>query len=126
MLSTTISFQGDLDETIISGLPYSRKKELNHYQFFLTSSDKAIGELFISENMIHIQYSGELLFAEYMILHDIILRLNRALDGVIDDSKSFLGYLPNGESAYITKNWDEWVLFIQQSMTNCQTDASSQ
>jgi len=125
LLSTTITFQGNIDENIISELPYSRKKDTNHYQFFLTSADKAIGELELSQNKIEIQYSGELLFAEYMILHDIILRLKNALNGVIDDSNSFLGYLPNGDSVYIIKNWDEWVNYIQQSMTNCQHDVSS-
>jgi hypothetical protein len=66
-----------------------------------------------------IMYSSELLLEEFMIIHDVISYFNKQNDDV-DDSKSFLGYLPNGESAYIIRNWKPWLEYIQKSMKYCQ------
>jgi uncharacterized protein (UPF0297 family) len=78
-----------------------------------------IGDIHLSQNKMTISYSSELLLEEYMIIHDVISNLKNKHTEVIDDSNSFLGYLPNGEPAYIMKNWDSWLSYIHQSMKNC-------
>ncbi|MCT8136705.1 hypothetical protein H1D32_02425 [Anaerobacillus sp. CMMVII] len=95
-----------------------------HYQIHPSTVNKALGDLFISEGQINLQYSGELTLPEYLLIHDIIVELQHSLNGKVDDSNSFLGYLPDGESVYITKNWDKWVSYIYSSMKNCKDNAS--
>lgn len=95
-----------------------------HYRIYLSIADKAIGDLYLSEGKMTVQYSGELTLSEYIKIHEIINYLQKKVNGEIDDSNSFLGYLPDGESVYITKNWDKWVNYIYSSMKNCKNDAS--
>jgi hypothetical protein len=126
LLSTTITFHNTLDEKLLTDLPFIKKTGTNHYQIYLTTGDKSIGEIVLSENDINIHYSGELMLTEYIIIHDIIVKLQTALNADVDDSKSFLGYLPNGETVHIIKNWEKWVSYIYSSMENCKNiDASS-
>lgn len=80
--------------------------------------------MYLSEGKMTVQYSGELRLSEYIKIHEIINHLQKKVNGEIDDSNSFLGYLPDGESVYITKNWDKWVNYIYSSMKNCKNDAS--
>jgi hypothetical protein len=124
LLSTTITYKGLMDENVLSDSSYIKRRNSNHFQIYMPTADKSIGELTITQNMITINYSSELILSEYIIIHDIILQLKTALNGEIDDSKSFLGYLPNGESVYITKNWEQWISYIYSSMKNCKDDAA--
>ncbi|TDL66716.1 hypothetical protein E2R56_21920 [Rhodococcus qingshengii] len=56
---------------------------------------------------------------EYIIIHDLISRLREGKDVVVDDSKSFLGYLSDGEPVYMINNWEPWIEYLQSSMKNC-------
>jgi hypothetical protein len=68
---------------------------------------------------VTLDYSSELLLEEYIIIHDLISRLREGFDVIVDDSKSFLGYLSNGEPVYMINNWEPWVEYLQSSMKNC-------
>lgn len=98
--------------------PFIRKVSAVHYQIHLSSTDKVIGDIAVSQNVVTIQYSSELLLEEFIIIHDVISNLRKG--SIVDDSKSFLGYLPNGDSAYIVRNWKPWLDYIQTSMKYCQ------
>ena len=124
MLSTTITFKKSFDGSILD-TPYIKKNKDHFYEIFLSTADKAIGTITIAKNEIFIEYSSELMLAEYIIIHDIIMQLQKSVDGVVDDSNSFLGYLPDGESVYIAKNWNSWISFLNSSMKNCQTKLPS-
>lgn len=117
MLSTTITYEENVNSSIITS-PFIRKVSTTHYQIHLTSTDKVIGDINVSQNVVTIQYSSELLLEEFIIIHDVISHLKN--ESMIDDSNSFLGYLPNGDSAYIIRNWKPWLDYIQKSMKNCQ------
>jgi hypothetical protein len=100
-------------------LPFLKKRSDHQYEIFLDSSDKALGYVHIGKNEVKLEYSSELLLEEYIIIHDIISRLREGNDVVVDDSKSFLGYLSDGEPAYMIKNWEPWIEYLQSSMKNC-------
>jgi hypothetical protein len=117
LLTTTITYEENVHSQIMTS-PFIRKINATHYEIHLSSTDKVIGNINVSQNVITIQYSSELLLEEFIIIHDVISHLKK--DSIIDDSKSFLGYLPNGESAYIIRNWKPWLDYIQQSMKYCQ------
>ncbi|MFN7249651.1 MAG: hypothetical protein ACK4M9_02570 [Anaerobacillus sp.] len=124
LLTTTITFQDTFNETILD-IANLEKVSNTHYNILIATADKKIGDLLITEGKMTIQYSGELALAEYSNIHDLIVYLQKSLKGDVDDSKSFLGYLPDGESVYITKNWDKWISYIFSSMNNCKADASN-
>lgn len=100
-------------------LPFLKKRTTSHFEIYLENSDKSLGDVHIENNGIKLVYSSELLLEEYIIIHDIINRLRKGNDVTVDDSKSFLGYLSNGESVYIVKNWEPWIEYLQSSMKNC-------
>jgi hypothetical protein len=85
----------------------------------LEKVDKLLGTIQVSDNVVTFEYSSELLLEEYIIIHDVISRLIEGNDVKIDDSKSFLGYLSDGEPAYIKTNWDLWINHINASMKKC-------
>jgi hypothetical protein len=117
LLSTTITYEETVNSSIMTS-PFIRKISASHYQIHLSSTDKVIGNIHVSDNVVTIQYSSELLLEEFIIIHDVISHLKK--ESIIDDSKSFLGYLPNGDSAYIIRNWKPWLDYIQSSMKYCQ------
>jgi hypothetical protein len=117
LLSTTITYEETVNTSVMTS-PFIRRINATHYEIHLSSSDKVIGNIYISHNVVSIHYSSELLLEEFIIIHDVISHLKK--DSMIDDSKSFLGYLPNGDSAYIIRNWKPWLDYIQQSMKYCQ------
>lgn len=121
MLTTTITYNGTLNQALLND-PLLHKCDKDRYDIYLSSKDKKLGELILSNNIVTIQFSSELPLDDLKIVHNFILHLQQSIDGEIDDSNSFLGYLPNGESVYITKNWEQWIRYIFQSMKNCQSD----
>jgi hypothetical protein len=100
-------------------LPFLKKRTNSHYEIYLDNSDKALGDVRIDNKRVKLEYSSELLLKEYIIIHDLISRLREGNDVIVDDSKSFLGYLSNGEPVYMIKNWEPWIQYLQTSMKNC-------
>jgi hypothetical protein len=100
-------------------LPFLKKRTNSHYEIYLDNSDKALGDVHIDSKEVKFEYSSELLLEEYIIIHDLISRLREGNDVIVDDSKSFLGYLSNGEPVYMIENWEHWIQYLQSSMKNC-------
>jgi hypothetical protein len=120
MLSTVITHHQEVNSIPVHSFPFIRHIEGEHYEIYLSSADKIIGRIEHSQGSITIRYSGDLFLNEYMIIHDLVTKLSESSSGIVDDSNSFLGYLPSGEQAYIVTNWDSWLEYIQSSMRHCQ------
>lgn len=118
MLSTTLIFQQNVTLDKLN-LPFIKQKNKTHYQIFLDSTNKEIAEIEINDHVFTFNYSSDLLLEEYVIIHDIIARLQREYSVIVNDRNSFLGYLSTGEPAFIVTNWDNWMEYIQGSMKNC-------
>lgn len=118
LLTTTLSFQEQVNFSKLN-IPFLKKITKKHYEIYLDSADKALGYIYILDNVIKLEYSSELLLEEYIIIHDIITRLSEENSVVVDDSRSFLGYLSDGEPAFIITNWKSWINHINNSMKNC-------
>ncbi|MFP7299737.1 hypothetical protein [Neobacillus niacini] len=118
MLITTLTFHKEVDFAKYD-LPFLKKRKDTHYEIYLDNSDRSLGDVYISQNGVKLVYSSELLLEEYIIIHDLISRIREGNDVIVDDSKSFLGYLSNGEPAYMIKNWEPWIQYLQSSMKNC-------
>jgi hypothetical protein len=100
-------------------LPFLKRRTDRHYEIYLDNTDKALGDVLIDNKRVKLEYSSELLLEEYIIIHDLISRLREGNDVIVDDSKSFLGYLSNGEPVYMINNWEPWIQYLQSSMKNC-------
>ena len=118
LLTTTITFHKEVNLTKF-GLPFLKKRTDSHYEIYLENSDKVLGDVHIDNMGVTINYSSELLLEEYIIFHDLISRLREGFDVIVDDSKSFLGYLSNGEPVYMINNWEPRIEYLQSSMKNC-------
>jgi hypothetical protein len=118
LLTTTLTFHKEVDLAKYD-LPFLKKRTESHYEIYLENSDKTLGDVHIDHNGVTLEYSSELLLEEYIIIHDLISRLREGNDVIFDDSKSFLGYLSNGEPVYIVNNWEPWIEYLQSSMKNC-------
>jgi hypothetical protein len=118
LLITTLSFQDQVNCSILS-TPFFKKRTKTHYEIYLESADKSLGNVYILDKVVKLEYSSELLLEEYIIIHDIISRIREENTVLLDDSKSFLGYLQDGEPAYIITNWKPWINHINNSMKSC-------
>ncbi|MEH7305984.1 hypothetical protein [Neobacillus drentensis] len=117
-----MTFSKQVDASLLHS-PFIKKKHDSHYQLIIAHTDSVISDIFINDNELTLQYSSELLLADYMLIHKLIMQIQDGNPAVINDSNSFLGYLANGEPAYIIKNWGPWLEYLNSSKKNCQ-DAS--
>ncbi|WP_121609888.1 hypothetical protein [Mesobacillus foraminis] len=61
--------------------------------------------------LIHPQLEME----EYEILRETILEMVSGTNAGVDESGCKLGYLENGEPAYLIKNWEPWKAFLMRA-----------
>lgn len=118
MLSTTILYNEDKANIINEVLLDHQFFNKADYSFsYRTENFKELAIAINEEatTTLTIRYDGTLSFKEYELLHHLILSVNATIDGKIDDSKSLLGYLENGEPAYIITNWDNWTAFLNRA-----------
>lgn len=118
MLSTTLTFDQQVDLSTFNS-PFIKRRKNGYFEIYLDNADKLLGNIQILDTVLTIEYSSELLLEEYIIIHDVISLLIEGTDVKVDDTKSFLGYLSDGEPAYIKTNWDLWINHINASMKKC-------
>ncbi|MCM3124592.1 MULTISPECIES: hypothetical protein [unclassified Mesobacillus] len=52
---------------------------------------------------------------EFQFLRDIVMELSYGNEDAIDERGCQLGYLENGEKAFLIKNWEEWKAFLMKA-----------
>ncbi|CAM4039979.1 hypothetical protein [Mesobacillus thioparans] len=52
---------------------------------------------------------------EFQFLRDIVMELSYGNADAIDERGCQLGYLENGEKAFLIKNWEEWKAFLMKA-----------
>ncbi|MFS0863221.1 hypothetical protein [Fredinandcohnia sp. 179-A 10B2 NHS] len=113
MLKTIITIEKSIDiQTIIKG---SALKKQSDTEFILVNDKKELARITISEGYVTFSYDGSLKFSEYEQIHNAILTFSQETDGSIDDSGSKLGFLDNGEPAYIITNWSKWTEMLNKA-----------
>ncbi|WP_142383515.1 hypothetical protein [Bacillus sp. T33-2] len=73
---------------------------------------KTLAELQPGMNEVVFQISQHLSLEEFQVLHDGIVSISEATGAEIDETKCQLGYLQNGDKAYLISNWDDWKQFL--------------
>lgn len=66
-----------------------------------------------SNKKLTMTFSKELSFEQYKHIHKTIKAIKEAIIGQIDDSLAFMGYLKDGEEAFIYHNWDQWLQLLE-------------
>lgn len=119
MLSTTIFYKEKLGLNL-KEIFNSHKLVQNSDHSFSYISTENKSELVVAtispiKNTAIFTFGGNLSFKEYEQVHNLITTISQEIKGVIDDSNSLLGYLENGEPAYIVKNWNSWTIFLNRA-----------
>lgn len=66
-------------------------------------------------NEVEFQIDPYLDLDAFQFLRNIILELSYGNEAAIDERECQLGYLENGEKAYLIKNWEEWKTFLMKA-----------
>lgn len=120
MLETIMTFSTPHLDRVID-FPFLKRKDARTYLIMSRHGERALAEVQVNEHFDQLvaTYSSEWLLEDYEIIHETLLYLARTLQGEWDDSKSFLGYLPSGEEAYILTHWKDWLAYLNESSLNC-------
>ncbi|MCA1030302.1 hypothetical protein LCL95_04520 [Bacillus timonensis] len=105
--------KADIDDQLIDlGL-----MQIGNRFIFHTNNQKELCTILSNKmkNELLFQFQESLNFEEYEQIHKVICSISELIDGKIDDSMCRLGYLENGESAYIVTNWKKWSFFIEKA-----------
>lgn len=114
MLTVHISYsdKSKLEESLLkSGF----KKTANSFILETTSQKELARTQGDENNTLTITFPKSLSLDEYRQIHEAISFVAEHGDVSVDDQGSQLGYLQNGEEAYILTNWNEWVLFLEKA-----------
>lgn len=90
-------------------------KENDDQYSILSKKEAKIGTIIREQSSIKFEYGKNLSMDDYEIIHNCIMHVHNLVGGRIDDSNSLLGYLENGEGAYIITNWEEWYAFLHKA-----------
>ncbi|MEH7452446.1 hypothetical protein [Gottfriedia acidiceleris] len=83
--------------------------------FYSNGNIQLEGVIDSDKRSLKINIPPQLNLKQYTIVHHLIKNLILNLIAEYNDSQSLLGYLTNGEGAYIITNWDYWVAFLQKA-----------
>ncbi|WP_243292496.1 hypothetical protein [Bacillus sp. FJAT-47783] len=114
MLSVTVEIQNKEEfDLLLLKLGFFRK---NGFYIFKTNNRELLRAEYTSDDDSAVfKFSPGLNLEEYTTIHHLLKEILQ--DGKLnfDDSNSLLGYLKNGEGAYILTNWYKWYEFLQDA-----------
>ncbi|MCT8140420.1 hypothetical protein H1D32_23610 [Anaerobacillus sp. CMMVII] len=62
---------------------------------------------------LHLTFSKELSFEQYKHLHKMIKSIAENIHATVDDHLALMGYLEDGNEAYIYHGWNKWMQFLE-------------
>lgn len=89
------------------------KKNGGNYTVYL--GNKSLATVKGNENVTEFLIDPYLDLDEFQFLRDLILELAFGNEDAIDERGCQLGYLENGEKAYLIKNWEDWKAFLMKA-----------
>lgn len=110
MLTATIQFKPayHIERTLLeNGFKHSKESYVLE-----TKERKELARAEIRSEEVLFTFPGNLGMREYEAVHEALKSVLEASGGSIDDSNSLLGYLPNGEGAYIIHQFRAWTTFL--------------
>ncbi len=100
---------------ILRGLPFDQLKSDYIKGKSVLYHEKTLATIQAIDNNIEFSIHPQLEMTQYEVLRGVILE-NMATNAVeLDESGCQLGYLANGEPAYLIKNWEPWKEFLMKA-----------
>ncbi len=103
------------DHSIEEALMKQGFKKRGENYIYKNSKIQVEAEADFIDRTVEISFSPQLNLEEYKTVHHLLVELIKELDAQCDDSGSLLGYLSEGNGAYILTNWEQWVSFLQEA-----------
>lgn len=116
MLQVTLNYSGE--QPIFETLRDLHFKYINGS--YILNDKNLMYNLEINNNAkdkkLIMQFSKELSFDHYKQIHKIIKIITEKIEVIgVDDSLASMGYLENGEEAFIYHGWSSWVQFLESA-----------
>ncbi|PGL72049.1 hypothetical protein [Bacillus sp. AFS055030] len=112
----TVELHAISSDQSIEQILYEQGFKIQDGTYIYTKSNiKLEGVLDSHNRSLKINIPPQLNLKQYTIIHHFIKNLILVLTAKYNDSQSLLGYLSNGEGAYILTNWEHWVAFLQKA-----------
>lgn len=117
MLNVNIYYEGNPDiETAFQKADFSKGRKGWFFEKKLSKKLESVLAEFHEETYSYqLTFSGSLTFEDYELIHEAIDILAKELPAEIDDKKALMGYLENGEKAFIYHQWKEWKAYLLQA-----------
>ncbi|KGX87253.1 hypothetical protein [Pontibacillus marinus] len=91
-------------------------QESNGHMVYKPNKQEQITVILNKTNQkITLTFSPQLNLEQFTTIHQKIMELIQCFDSKYDDSNSLLGYLKDGEGAYIITNWSKWYKLLQDA-----------
>lgn len=84
-------------------------------KYMVYRGNKSLATIQGTGSEVEFQIDPYLGLEEFQFLRDIILELSYGNEAAIDERDCQLGYLENGEKAYLIKNWEAWKTFLMKA-----------
>lgn len=84
-------------------------------KYFVSRGNKTLATAIGTGNAVEFKIDPYLNLEEFQFLREVILELANGNEGAIDERDCQLGYLDNGEKAYLIKNWEAWKAFLMKA-----------
>lgn len=97
------------------GTPLEDMKSVHIKNKAVIRNNKTLATIKEAGNEVAFQIDPYLDLDEFQFLRDIIMELSFGNEFAFDERDCQLGYLENGEKAYLIKNWEEWKVFLMKA-----------
>ncbi len=99
----------------LRGMPFDHLKSDYIKGKSVIYHEKTLATIQAKDENIEFSIHPQLEMSQYEVLREVILENLAANEGELDESGCQLGYLANGEPAYLIKNWEPWKEFLMKA-----------
>ncbi|NKE06964.1 hypothetical protein [Mesobacillus selenatarsenatis] len=99
----------------LMGTPLEHLKSQHIKNKSVMMNNKTLASIKENGNVVEFHIDPYLGLEEFQFLRNLIMELSYGNEAAIDERDCQLGYLENGEAAFLIKNWEEWKLFLMKA-----------
>lgn len=99
----------------LMGIPMEHMKSQHIKNKSVMMNNKTLASIKENGNEVEFHIDPYLDLDEFQFLRDLIMDLSYGNEAAIDERGCQLGYLENGEKAFLIKNWEEWKVFLMKA-----------
>ncbi|SDH46065.1 hypothetical protein [Alteribacillus bidgolensis] len=116
MLEVALTFPNkgikEIDNAFYDAHFYKNKQNYVLKSILESTNTEVTGNIISAFSKITITFSENLSMNDYQLIREAIFLLAHHLQADMDDTKAFMGYLENGQKAYLFHEWKNWKAFL--------------